>query len=59
MAENDGVFDQSVITLLRDYSVDYYVSDRTYMNAGRYDVARDGHVAVTTDGETYAVSSWE
>ena len=59
LAENDGVFDQSVISLLRDDNVDYYVSDRTYMNAGRYDVARNGNVTVTTDGETFAVSSWE
>jgi beta-lactamase superfamily II metal-dependent hydrolase len=58
-AENDGVFDQSVINILRNNEVDYYVTDRVYMNAGRADEPRHGNVTVTTDGETFVVSSWE
>lgn len=59
LAENPGVFDQSVINLLREYNVDYYVSDRAYRNAGRTDEAKDGHVSVTTDGETFTVWTWK
>jgi competence protein ComEC len=58
LAENDGVFKQSVINLLREYGVDYYVTDRTYMNAARNAEPKYGHVTVTTDGETYVVGSW-
>jgi competence protein ComEC len=58
-AENDGVFDQSVINVLRGHEVDYYVTDRVYMNAGRTDEPQHGNVTVTTDGETFVVSSWE
>lgn len=58
-AENDGVFDQSVINVLRNHDVDYYVTDRAYMNAGRTDEPQHGNVSVTTDGETFVVSSWE
>jgi competence protein ComEC len=57
--ENDGVFDQTVIRLLRENGVDYYVTDRVYMNAGRTDQPQHGNVTVTTDGETYVVSSWK
>jgi competence protein ComEC len=59
LAENDGVLDQSVINLLGEYRVDYYVTDRAYINAGRGDEPRHGNLTVTTDGETFAVSSWE
>lgn len=59
LEENDGVFDQGVIRLLRENGVDYYVSDRVYMNAGRTDQAQHGNVTVTTDGYTYVVSSWK
>jgi beta-lactamase superfamily II metal-dependent hydrolase len=59
MEENDGVFDQAVINLLLEYGVDYYVSDRAYRNAGRYDEPEHGHVTVTTDGETFVVWAWK
>jgi competence protein ComEC len=59
LAENPGVFDQSVINLLREYNVDYFVSDRAYRNASRTDEARDGNVTVTTDGETFTVWTWK
>ncbi|MFH1311735.1 MAG: MBL fold metallo-hydrolase [Candidatus Eisenbacteria bacterium] len=59
LEENPGVFDQSVINLLREYNVDYFVSDRAYRNAGRTDEAQDGHVSVTTDGETFTVWTWK
>ena len=59
LEENDGVFDQSVINLLRDRIVDYYVTDRAYRNAGRSDKPDHGNLTVTTDGETYTVSAWE
>ncbi len=58
LAENDGVFDQSVINLLRDYDVDYYVTDRAYRNAGRRDTAAHGNLTITTDGRTYTVMAW-
>ena len=59
LAENPGVFDQSVIDLLREYSVDYYVSGFAYRNASRSDDPQDGHVTVTTDGETFTVWTWK
>ena len=59
LAENDGVFKQSVINLLRAHNVDYYVTDRVYMNAARTAEPEYGNVTVTTDGETYVVSSWK
>jgi competence protein ComEC len=59
MAENDGVFKQSVINLLRAHNVDYYVTDRVYANAARNAEPQYGNVTVTTDGETYVVSSWK
>jgi competence protein ComEC len=59
LEENDGVFDQTTINLLREYKVDYYVSDRAYRNAGRYDEPLDGNVTVTTDGESFIVHSWK
>jgi competence protein ComEC len=59
MAENDGVFKQSVINLLRAHNVDYYVTDRVYANAARNAEPQYGNVTVTTDGETYVISSWE
>lgn len=59
LEDNDGVFDQSVIRLLRENGVDYYVTDRVYMNAARTDEAQHGNVTVTTDGQTYVVSSWK
>lgn len=58
LAENDGVFDQSVINLLLDYNVDYYVTDRAYRNAGRNDTPDHGNLTVTTDGETFTVMTW-
>jgi competence protein ComEC len=59
LAENDGVFDQSVINLLLDYGVDYYVTDRVQRDASRSDAANHGNLTVTTDGATYTVSSWK
>ena len=56
--DNDGVFDQSVINLLLDHNVDYYVTDRAYRNAGRSDAADYGNLTITTDGETYTVMAW-
>ncbi|MGD9401625.1 MAG: MBL fold metallo-hydrolase [bacterium] len=56
--DNDGVFDQSVINLLLDHKVDYYVTDRAYRNAGRKDAADHGNLTITTDGETYTVMAW-
>jgi len=58
LADNDGVFDQSVINLLLDHNVDYYVTDRAYRNAGRTDAARPGNLTITTDGETFTVFTW-
>jgi competence protein ComEC len=59
LAENDGVFKQSVINVLRQYGADYYVTDRVYMNAARNAEPRYGNVTVTTDGLTYVVGSWK
>lgn len=58
LRENDGVFDQSVINLLLDHNVDYYVTDRAYRNAGRNDTPDHGNLTVTTDGETFTVTAW-
>ena len=59
MEENDGVFDQAVINALKDFSVDYFVTDRAYRNAGRYDEAEHGNLTLTTDGETFVVWAWQ
>lgn len=59
LADNDGVFKQSVINLLRSFGVDYYVTDRVHMNTARNAAPQYGNVTVTTDGETFVVSSWE
>jgi ABC-type amino acid transport substrate-binding protein len=48
-----------VINLLRNHNVDYYVTDRVYANAARTAAPQYGNVTVTTDGETYVVSSWK
>jgi len=59
LEENPGVFDQEIIDRLRAYGVDYYVSDRAYMNGARNDDPVYGHLSVITDGETYTVRSWK
>ena len=59
LAENDGVFKQSVINLLLSHNVNYYVTDRVYMDAARNAAPQHGNLTVTTDGETYVVSSWK
>ena len=59
LVDNDGVFKQSVINLLRSFGVDYYVTDRVYMDAARTAAPQYGNVTVTTDGETFVVSSWK
>jgi competence protein ComEC len=59
LEENPGVFDQEIIDRLRAYGVDYYVSDRAYMNGARNDEPVHGHLSLTTDGETYTVRSWQ
>ncbi len=59
LEENPGVFDQEIIDRLRAYGVDYYVSDRAYMNGARNDAPVHGHLSVITDGETYTVWSWK
>ncbi|MFH1219939.1 MAG: MBL fold metallo-hydrolase [Candidatus Eisenbacteria bacterium] len=59
LVDNDGVFKQSVIDLLKSFGVNYYVTDRTYMDAARTAVPEYGNVTVTTDGETFVVSSWK
>ncbi|MFZ1946152.1 MAG: MBL fold metallo-hydrolase [bacterium] len=59
LAENDGVFKQSVLNLLRQYGADYYATDRVYMNAARSAEPRYGNLTVTTDGMTYVVGSWK
>jgi beta-lactamase superfamily II metal-dependent hydrolase len=59
LEENPGVFDQEIIDRLLAYGVDYYVSDRAYMNGARSDEAVHGHLSVITDGETYTVWSWQ
>jgi competence protein ComEC len=58
LVENDGVFDQSVINLLLNRDVDYYVTDRAYRNAGRNDRPAYGNLTITTDGETFTVMTW-
>jgi len=58
LQENDGVFDQSVINLLLERNIDYYVTDRAYRNAGRKDTPDHGNLTVTTDGETFTVMTW-
>jgi competence protein ComEC len=58
MEENDGVFDQMIIDRFLELNIDYYVSDRAYRNAGRYDDPSHGNLTVTTDGETFVVSAW-
>jgi len=59
LEENPGVFDQEIIDRLRANGVDYYVSDRAYMNGARNDEAVHGHLSLVTDGETYTVWSWK
>jgi competence protein ComEC len=59
LEENPGVFDQEIIDRLRAYGVDYYVSDRAYMNGARSDEPVHGNLSLTTDGETYTVWSWQ
>ena len=59
LEENDGVFDQSVIDLLLDNNVDYFVTDRAYRNAGRKDTPDHGNLTITTDGGTFTVVTWE
>lgn len=59
MEENDGVFDQSVINALREHNIDYFVSDRAYRNAGRYDEPEHGNLTLTTDGSTFTVWAWD
>ncbi len=59
LEENPGVFDQQIIDRLRAYGIDYYVSDRAYMNGARDDAPVHGHVSVVTDGESYIVWSWK
>lgn len=58
LLENDGVFDQSVINLLLDHNVDYFVTDRAYRNAGRSDTPDHGNLTTITDGETFTVVTW-
>jgi competence protein ComEC len=58
LLENDGVFDQSVINLLLEHNVDYFVTDRAYRNAGRSDTPDHGNLTVITDGETFTVVTW-
>jgi competence protein ComEC len=59
MAENPGVFSQTVLNSLLARGIDYYASDHAYRNPGRYDAAVDGNLSVTTDGETFTVWSWK
>jgi hypothetical protein len=59
LEENPGVFDQEIIDRLRAYGVDYYVSDRAYMNGARNDEPVYGHLSLITDGETYTVWTWK
>jgi competence protein ComEC len=58
LLENDGVFDQSVINLLLERNVDYYVTDRAYRNAGRNDTPNPGNLTIITDGATFTVMTW-
>jgi competence protein ComEC len=59
MAENPGVFSQTVLNSLKARGIDYYASDHAYRNPGRYDAALDGNLSVTTDGTTFTVWSWK
>ena len=59
MAENPGVFSQTVLNSLTGRGIDYYASDHAYRNPGRYDDALDGNLSVTTDGSTFTVWSWK
>jgi competence protein ComEC len=59
MAENPGVFSQTVLNSLLGRGIDYYASDHAYRNPGRYDDALDGNLSVTTDGMTFTVWSWK
>jgi competence protein ComEC len=59
MAENPGVFSQTVLNSLKGRRIDYFASDHAYRNPGRYDTPLDGNLTVTTDGKTFAVWSWE
>jgi beta-lactamase superfamily II metal-dependent hydrolase len=59
MAENPGVFSQTVLNSLLSRGIDYYASDHAYRNPGRYDDALDGNLSVTTDGTTFALWSWK
>jgi beta-lactamase superfamily II metal-dependent hydrolase len=59
MAENPGVFSQTVLNRLTGRGIDYYASDHAYRNPGRYDDPVYGNLSVTTDGETFVVWSWK
>lgn len=59
MAENPGVFSQTVLNSLLGRGIDYYASDHAYRNPGRYDDPLDGNLSVTTDGTTFTVWSWK
>jgi competence protein ComEC len=59
MADNPGVFSQSVLNSLKGRGIDYFASDHAYRNPGRYDTALDGNLSVTTDGTTFTVWSWK
>ncbi len=59
MAENPGVFSQTVLNSLLGRGIDYYASDHAYRNPGRYDDALDGNLSVSTDGTTFTVWSWK
>jgi competence protein ComEC len=59
MAENPGVFSQTVLNSLKGRGIDYYASDHAYRNPGRYEAALDGNLSVTTDGTTFTVRSWK
>lgn len=59
LQENNGVFDQTVIDLLKKYDVDYYVTDRAYPNARRQDQPANANITLTTDGESYVLWTWK
>jgi competence protein ComEC len=59
LEENPGVFDQEILDRLRANGVDYYASDRAYMNGARSDEAVHGNCSLITDGETYTVWTWK
>jgi beta-lactamase superfamily II metal-dependent hydrolase len=59
MAENPGVFSQTVLNSLKGRGIDYFASDHAYRNPGRYDDPLDGNLSVTTDGTTFTVWSWK